>query len=189
MSDVKVITTELNGRKVAIQMSMENNIPNAKVLDYYSDTCYETNVCDACKDDKSGKTCLNKPDSGMAKFLYYYKYELADDTDTFKADDYECRDVCEFVDDYLDNSGYTEHQKRFFDVQEFLNALINEDDYEIYKNMGDGYIGLDGNDISNDWWSAYMTKVVVYAKGTGNQTDTFICRSDYDELYIIKKIK
>ena len=113
--------------------------------------------------------------------------EVADDINGFKDEDYECKDVCEWVDEYLDD-GYTENQKRFFNVKEFVGALIDEDGFDVYRNCGDKYVAVDSCDISNDYWSIYMIKVVKYGIVSGVCVDKYYCCSDYDELYIIKKI-
>ena len=55
----KPIFTTLNGKKVAIEVSEKDGLSDAKILPAYSKYCYETNACCACKDDKTGKTCLN----------------------------------------------------------------------------------------------------------------------------------
>jgi hypothetical protein len=56
----KSIFITLNGKKVAIEIDDELGLfPDAKILPAYSKHCYETNACDACKDDKTGETCLN----------------------------------------------------------------------------------------------------------------------------------
>ena len=58
-NDTKVIITDLNNKLVAIEISDGQDIPSARVLERYSDSCYETNACDGCKADKSGKQCCN----------------------------------------------------------------------------------------------------------------------------------
>ena len=59
MPDTKVIQTELNGRIITLEITVVNNIPYVRTLYQYSPHCYETNTCCACKEDRSGKTCLN----------------------------------------------------------------------------------------------------------------------------------
>ena len=57
----KSIFITLNGKKVAIEIYDKPGLfPYAQILPAYSEHCYETNACCACKDDKTGKTCLNK---------------------------------------------------------------------------------------------------------------------------------
>lgn len=170
-------------------MYMENNIPNVKVLDYYSDWCYETNACDACKDEKNGMNCLNRPPlDGLDEFLNYFHYNLANDKDTFNRDDYICNHLCDFVDEHLDNEGYTENQKRFFDAKAFVSALIDEDEYEVFIKENNKYKLIGSLEINEDSCSIYMNYNCVYSKKTGNKEREYSAQSDYCDIYIIKKI-
>jgi len=56
---IKVIITELNNKKVVLEISYVQDIPSVRILDQYSPFCYENNACDGCKEDKSGKQCCN----------------------------------------------------------------------------------------------------------------------------------
>ena len=66
---LKTIMTSLNGKRVAIELSEVNGVSEAKILPAYSFYCYETNACCACKDDKTGKTCLNNKDNDILQEL------------------------------------------------------------------------------------------------------------------------
>jgi hypothetical protein len=64
----KSIFVTLNGKKVAVEIDDELGLfPDAKILPAYSKYCYETNACCACKDDKTGETCLNNTEKDVVK--------------------------------------------------------------------------------------------------------------------------
>ena len=75
----KSIFTTLNGKKVAIEASENGGFSDAKILPAYSKYCYETNACCACKDDKTGMTCLNNTERDVLNNLNLVENKTEDD--------------------------------------------------------------------------------------------------------------
>jgi hypothetical protein len=152
----KVIKTNLNGKEVAIEIIDELGLfPDAKILPVYSETCYETNACDACKDDKTGKTCLNivkLPNNKINYFLNWYRLEVSDNINDFKDEDYDVHLLTNFVNDYLCDNDYTNTQTIFFDVEYFIQTCM-DDGYDVYVNKGGVYKSLSQKEITQDYIS------------------------------------
>ena len=170
----KVIKTKLNGKEVAIEIIDELGLlPDAKVLPVYSETCYETNACDACKDDKTGKTCLNIKKSKIDYFLNWYRLEVSDNINDFKDEDYDVHLLTNFVNDYLWSNDYTNTQTKFFDVEYFIQTCM-DDGYDVYVNKGGQYIELSQKEVERGYIS------LPFWDGRAK------CMTEYD-MFIIKQ--
>ena len=108
-------------------------------------------------------------------FLHWYRLWVSDNINDFKDEDYEVNLLEDFIDEYLDNNNYTNTQKKFFDVEYFIQSCM-DDGYDVYVNKGGQYIELSQKEIKYDY--IWMT--------TLNDGKT-ICKTDYD-MFIIKKI-
>lgn len=119
------------------------------------------------------------------KEWYYLNVALPEVEDCAVQDIYECMDQYEvhflddFIDEYLDNTDYKEHQKKYFDVESFVYDLMNKDGYSVYINKGGDYQDLDNKEISD---YVYITEQYY------NNKIKYICKTEYN-MFILKKIE